>query len=86
MVYSRAQLFLIPSLFVASLFTPSRGVAQDAAPEAAPARLSLSEIVGNMTKTNAQRFKDLEHYQGKREYELDYKGFPGTCTPRWLYG
>jgi hypothetical protein len=51
-------------------------MAQDAAPVAAPARLSLSEIVDNMAKTNAQRARDLEHYQGKREYELDYKGFP----------
>ena len=76
MIYSRAQYFLIPSLLVASLFSPSLGVAQDAAPAAGPTRLSLPEIVDNMAKTNAQRAKDLEHYQGKREYRLDYKGFP----------
>jgi hypothetical protein len=76
MIFSRAKYFLIPSLLLASLFSPSPGVAQDAAPEAAQPRLALSEIVANMAKTNAQRAKDLEHYQGKREYQLDYKGFP----------
>jgi hypothetical protein len=78
MAYRRARNFLVANLLVASLFSGGRAaVAQDAAPEAAPARLSLPEIVDNMAKTNAQRAKDLEHYQGKREYQLDYKGFPG---------
>jgi hypothetical protein len=77
MIFSRAKYFLIPSLLLASLFSPSPGLAQDAPPGAGQNRLSLSEIVDNMAKTNAQRAKDLEHYQGKREYQLDYKGFPG---------
>jgi len=76
MVYNRARYFVL-SLLVASLFSPSLGVAQDSAPAAAPTRLSLSEIVDNMAKKNAQRAKDLGHYQGRREYQLDYKGFPG---------
>jgi hypothetical protein len=76
MVYSRARRLVIPSLLVACLFSPGLGLAQDAAPAAEPTRLSLSEIVANMATTNAQRAKDLEHYQGKREYQLDYKGFP----------
>jgi hypothetical protein len=76
MVHSRAQYFLVLSLLAASLFSPGRAMAQEAAPAAGAERLSLSEIVDNMAKTNAQRAKDLEHYQGKREYQLDYKGFP----------
>jgi hypothetical protein len=75
-LHTRVRHFLIASLFAASLFTPSLGVAQDAAPETAPVRLSLPEIVDNMAKTNAQRAKSLEHYEGRREYQLDYKGFP----------
>ena len=86
MVYSRARYLLIPGLLVASLFLPGLAVAQDAAPESGPARLSLSEIVDNMAKTNARRAKDLEHYQGKREYQLDYKGFPGDLHADMVVG
>jgi hypothetical protein len=78
MAHRRAQSFLVVNLLVAGLFSAGRAaVAQDSAPGAAPARLSLSEIVDNLAKTNAQRAKNLEHYQGRREYQLDYKGFPG---------
>jgi hypothetical protein len=69
-------LIAVPGLLLASLFLPSQGVAQDAAPGSGTTRLSLQEIVANMAKTNAERAKDLEHYQGTREYQLDYKGFP----------
>jgi hypothetical protein len=74
MAYNRARCFPVLTLLVAGLLAPARGTAQDSV--AVPARLSLSEIVSNMAKTNARRAKDLEHYQGKREYQLDYKGFP----------
>jgi outer membrane lipoprotein-sorting protein len=75
MVSLRARHLLIFGLFVAGLFAGGPAVAQNSA-AAAPVRLTLPEIVDNMAKTNAERNKDLEHYQGKREYELDYKGFP----------
>ncbi len=40
------------------------------------APLTLSQVVERMAEKNAEREKSLEHYQGRRSYELDYKGFP----------
>jgi hypothetical protein len=54
----------------------NRLAAQDSSPSAAPANLSLPEIVDRLNKSNVERLKNLEHYQGTREYVLDYKGFP----------
>lgn len=76
MVYRRAQHFFVLSLLVASLFSSSRAVAQDAAPGAGPTQLSLPTIVDRLTKATAEGLKNLEHFQGKREYQLDYQGFP----------
>jgi len=50
--------------------------AQNSASSAGGGHPSLSEIVDKMTERNAERAKALEHYQGRREYQLDYKGFP----------
>lgn len=75
MVYLRARHLLISGLLAVSLFAAGPAVAQDSAP-APTVRLTLPEIVDNMARTNAERNKNLEHYQGRREYELDYKGFP----------
>jgi hypothetical protein len=58
------------------LLLPGTGAAQNQPPKLAPAPLTLSEIVGKMTEKNAQRAKALEHFQGRRIYQLDYKGFP----------
>jgi hypothetical protein len=63
-------------LVAASVFSPVRGAAQDSAKTAAPVRLSLPEIVDRLGKTNENRLKNLQHFQGKREYQLDYRGFP----------
>ncbi len=76
MVSSQARYFLVAGLLVAGLFSPSRAAAQDASPSAEPIRLSLPEIVDRLGKTAAENVRDLGHFQGKREYELDYQGFP----------
>jgi len=59
-----------------SVFLPMRSAAQDSPESAKPTRLSLPEIVDRLSKTNADRLKNLEHFEGKREYSLDYRGFP----------
>jgi hypothetical protein len=56
--------------------SPARMAAQAPAPGAGVAHPSLAEIVDRMTERNAERAKALEHYQGRRGYQLDYKGFP----------
>lgn len=77
MVYQRVHHVVAVCLF-ATLVLPSGPLgAQDSAPDAAalPARLSLQEIVANLTQNNERRSKELSHYQAKREYIIDYKGF-----------
>jgi hypothetical protein len=56
--------------------SPIRIVAQDPAQDLGTTRLALSNIVDLMTAENAERAKTLAHFQGRREYQLDYKGFP----------
>ena len=67
---------LVVAALASALLLPGKGVAQDQRQPPAPAPLTLSEIVARMTEKNAQRAKALEHYQGRRIYQLDYKGFP----------
>lgn len=67
---------LVVAALASALLSPGRGVAQDQPQQLAPTPLTLPEIVGRMTEKNAQRAKSLEHYQGRRIYQLDYKGFP----------
>jgi hypothetical protein len=77
MVTVRVHHVLVLCLLVAGGLSPIPGAAQESAASASaqPARLSLSEIVANLTKNNDQRAKELGHYQSKREYIIDYKGF-----------
>jgi len=67
---------LVVAALASALLLPGKGVAQYQRQLPAPARLPLSEIVERMTEKNVQRAKALEHYQGRRIYQLDYKGFP----------
>ena len=76
MIFRQRFRVLVMGLLGASLLLPIWAVAQDSAGVAVPARLSLSEIVAQMTQRNAERAKDLGHFEGRREYRLDYKGFP----------
>jgi len=78
MAHQRVPQLLAVCIFTTvPLFSPVASRAQDFAASATmrPARLSLSEVVANLTKSNDQRAKELGHYQGKREYIIDYKGF-----------
>lgn len=77
MVPFRAHHLLVLYLVTAGVLSPMRGSAQDVASDgsAQPAHLTLSDIVANLTKNNDQRAKELGHYQSKREYIIDYKGF-----------
>ena len=75
----RLSSLCIPVVILAAiLITPYRGVAQESGHDAAPAHLSLAEIVNNMTLRNAERANALRHYQGTREYQVVYKGFYGN--------
>ena len=78
MMRQRSIYILILCLLAAVVLSPVRGGAQETAQGAGAAatRLSLSEIVNNLAKSDDQRAKELVHYQGKREYQIDYKGFP----------
>ena len=77
MAHQRVHHVLAVCLFATLVFSSLPAGAQDStegAP-ARPARLSLQEIVATLTKNNEQRSKALGHYQSKREYIIDYKGF-----------
>jgi hypothetical protein len=75
--YGRESAYLSVALLAAMLVTPYGVIAQDSTHDAASVHLSLAEIVNNMTDRNAERAKALGHYQGRREYQVDYKGFYG---------
>jgi hypothetical protein len=66
----------VVALLALIMLSPARVVAQDPAQNLEAARLSLSEIVDRMTEKNAKRAEALRHYRGRREYQLDYRGFP----------
>ena len=76
--YRGSSAYLPVALLAAILVIPYRGMAQDSTHDAAPVHLSLAEIVSNMTVRDAERANALRHYQGIREYQVDYKGFYGT--------
>ena len=42
---------------------------------AAPAHLSLDQILTNLERKNAQRAAALEQFEGKRTYRMQYRGF-----------
>jgi len=65
-------------LFAILLFSAGHGFGQDAATAAAPARLSLSEVVEKLTEMNSERATALIGYRSRRTYDLDYKGIPSN--------
>jgi hypothetical protein len=67
---------IVVAVLALAALLPGIGAAQNQPPNLTPAPLTLSEIVGKMMEKNAQRAKALEHFQGRRIYQLDYKGFP----------
>jgi hypothetical protein len=77
-IYRRSGTYIRAALLAAILVIPCGGAAQDPGNDAAPAHLSLDEIVNHMTVRNAERANALRHYQGTREYQVDYKGFYGN--------
>jgi hypothetical protein len=77
----RNRIFLpICLAFLACLFlSASNGFAQDpATAAAAPARLSLTEVVDRLTEMNTARAAALTGYRSRRTYDLDYKGIPSN--------
>lgn len=76
MIPQRRTLTVGLFLLAAAVLSPILGKAQETASGAGPTRLSLPEIVSNLAKSDEHRAKELAHYQGKREYRIDYKGFP----------
>ena len=73
---ARCYLSCVLVLLLSIMLSPAKGVAQDPVRDGIAAPLSLSQIVDEMTERNAERAKALEHYRGRRIYQLDYKGFP----------
>lgn len=67
---------IVLTVLALALLLPGTGAGQTQTPKLAQVPLTLSEIVAKMTEKNAQRAKALEHFQGRRIYRLDYKGFP----------
>jgi hypothetical protein len=72
----RWRLSLVLALLMLIVLSPAAGAAQDPVRNSIATPLSLSEIVDKMTEKNAERAKALEHYRGRRIYQLDYRGFP----------
>lgn len=58
------------------LLSPNGGAGQVPDNNLGKTPLTLSQIVDNLTERDAERAKALKHYQGRRIYQLDYKGFP----------
>jgi hypothetical protein len=58
------------------LLFPHSGAAQVPESSLSEAPLTLSQVVGKLAERDAERAKVLEHFQGRRMYQLDYKGFP----------
>jgi hypothetical protein len=58
------------------LLSPKSGAGQAPNNNLGEAPLTLSQVVDKLAEKNAERAKALEHYQGRRMYQLDYKGFP----------
>jgi hypothetical protein len=58
------------------LLSPHSGAGQVPDSHLSEAPPTLSQIVDKLAERDAERAKALEHYQGRRIYQLDYKGFP----------
>jgi hypothetical protein len=74
MAVRRRNYLPLLALFVAP--TPIAMIAQAPAAGSAESRLTISQIVDNLVRKNAERAKALEGYRGKRIYHLEYAGFP----------
>jgi hypothetical protein len=75
-IRGRSRLSLSLGYMVLILLSPNSGVGQAPDNNFGEAPLTLSQVVDKLAEKNAERAKALEHYQGKRMYQLDYKGFP----------
>ncbi len=42
--------------------------------------IGANEIVQRLVRKNEQRARDLKHYSGMRQYQLDYHGFPSKLS------
>jgi len=49
------------------------------------APLSGEQVVENLVAMNLKRALALHSYQGTRLYQIEYHGFPGTRSARWLW-
>ena len=54
----------------------NQGVAHEPKQEPRRASLSLSYIVNKLNQNNTERIKLLEHFDGRRTYQIDYRGLP----------
>lgn len=52
--------------------------------DSGPAQLTVSEIVDQLVKRNAERANALRSYRGRRLYRLDYVGFPAHLHAEML--
>jgi outer membrane lipoprotein-sorting protein len=65
-------------LAAALAFLPGQASAQATPGIPAATPLTLSQVVENLMRMNAARFKALQSYRGRRTYQVEYTGFPAT--------
>ena len=65
---------VVPTLLIAlALAAPASAQSPSTAPPATP---ELDQIVAQLARQNQDRLAHLRHYEGCREYQVDYAGFP----------
>jgi len=60
------------------LFSANTTFAQDPAQASGQARLTLSQVVEELTKRNDERAAALAGFRSQRSYEIDYQGIPSN--------
>lgn len=74
LIRSRSHGLLILACIELGLSLPGQQFAKNQDP--GPTQLTVSQIVDQLVKRNAERANALERYRGRRLYRLDYVGFP----------
>lgn len=74
---------LLPLILVCNAFglqAPSAGVASSPSGGSVPVQLTLDQVVDKLVEMNIVRAVALGRYKGRRQYHMEYKGFPTDLT------
>ncbi len=74
LIGSRSHCLLILPCILLGVLSPGRQCVQNQDP--GPPQLTVSQVVDQLVKMNAERANALRSYRGRRFYGLDYAGFP----------